>query len=314
MQPPTDNRLFDHLQVDHRKMPPAFVALAAHPSGGLPTVLIYTRTYKEHRARANLYGTRRVNAEPPLLIIGKFPEDLELARLKWPEEARENIGFNSAKFSELELSEVIFDGMPFLLTRLSESETGSRFAADRFDSLFCDLPSSKHSAIGVRPGNHLAGAAKLPEVNRRLLQLGRWIGRGLDADFAAWSPSRRLASFSFYDEIVTRYVDDGPLPILLQASFLKVGDRHFVTRGVDYFAGQEIRLVTPPDYSDAEAARHLVRVILDVATHGRINGFARSAGLVPGEILEFSPGEDNIEVEIVTGDDGAGQIAGISGN
>lgn len=239
-----------------------------------------------------------MNHEPPLLIIASLADGFDLAHLPWSEAARERISVNSAKFDELEMLEVIVDGMPFLLSRLSAMETGQKLAEERFEQLFCGLPSTGEKAVTVAPHDSLTSGRHLPEVNHRILLLGKWIGQSLAATAAAWIPSRRIASLAYFDETVSAYLDGGPFPALFQTSFSQVRAGCFQTSGLEYFAGQEIRLTAPPDYSASDMAERLIRIIDDIATHGRIDTPARSAGMVPGETLVFSPGNNLAHLDI----------------
>ena len=236
--------------------------------------------------------------EPPLLIIAPMADDLDLAALPWCETAAENISVNHAKFKNLEMVEVIVDAMPFILSRLTAAETSQQFTAEKCEPLFCDLPSSEESAIRIAIGDNLASAKHLPEVNRRLLLLGNWIGDSLAATAAAWMPSRTLTNFTYYAKTVGEYLTDGPFPSLFQISFSADRNGHFVTSGLHYFAGQEIRLTVAAGYSHAEVTERLVRIIEAIATHGKIEGPARSRGMVPGESLIYSPSNDLGHVDI----------------
>ncbi|AMO71627.1 hypothetical protein [Sphingorhabdus sp. M41] len=156
--------------------------------------------------------------EPSLLMIAPMADDLDLARLPWSEAAAEHISVNPAKFKNLEMVEVIFDAMTFLVSRLTVSETHQHLVAKKCKPLSCAPPDVGESAIGVALGENLASAGNLPEVNRRLLLLGKWIGEGLNATAAAWLPSRRLTNFSQYARAVDQYVSDGRFPAFFQTS------------------------------------------------------------------------------------------------
>ncbi len=239
-----------------------------------------------------------MSSEPPLLIIAPVADDFDLADVPWSDAARERISVNTAKFNELEMLEVIVDGMPFLLSRFTAAETGQRFAAEKFEQLFSDGPSSEDSSIGVTPRDILASARHLPEINRRMLSLGQWIGKCLTATAAAWMPSRKIASFAYFDETVGEYLADGPFPTLFQTSFSEVRTGYFVTHGLHYFTGQEIRLTAPSDYSASDATKCLVRIIDDIAINGKIDSPAQAKGIVEGETIVFSPSNDLAYLDI----------------
>jgi len=75
-----------------------------------------------------------------------------------------------------------------------------------------DTLSPTDSAIGVALTGNLTGARHLPQVNQRLLLLGKWIGESLDANAAAWMPSQTILSFVNFREAVEKYPAGGPMP------------------------------------------------------------------------------------------------------
>jgi len=153
-----------------------------------------------------------VNPEPSLLIIARLADDFDLTDLPWSETASAKISINRAKFKNLEMVEVIVDAMPFQLSRLTAAETSQRIAAMKDQWLSTDTLSPADSAIGVALTGNLTGARHLPQVNQRLLLLGKWIGESLDASAAAWMPSQTILSFVNFREAVEKYPAGGALP------------------------------------------------------------------------------------------------------
>ena len=237
--------------------------------------------------------------EPPLLVIAPIRDGFDLAHMPWSETAKERISVNSAKFDGLDMIEIIFDSMPFLLTFHTATETKKRFSDERFEALFCGPPTSYESAIAITPRDILTSGRHLPEVNHRTLLLGKWVGDSLSAISAAWIPSRRIASFAFFREVVADYLTGGPFPVTFQTSFSEVRQGCYVTKGLNYFSGQEIRLTTPPDYSASDISERLVRIIDDITTHGAIDAPSRAKGMIDGETLTFSTGDDREYLDII---------------
>ncbi|WP_417621686.1 hypothetical protein [Parasphingorhabdus sp.] len=237
--------------------------------------------------------------EPPLLILTQFPGKFDLMRLPWSQEAKARILFNSAKFEDLELAEVVIDGMTFFLSSLAPSEITQRFATERFERLCCSPPSPDDSAIGIGTRDNVSSAKHLPEVNHRLLLLGKWIGESLAATAAAWLPSRKLIGFAYFDEVAGQYLAGGPFPGLFQTSFSEDRNGCYTTTGLRYFSGQEVRLRAPPEYSAADTTERLVRIIDDLAINGKIRNPARFRGKVSGETLIFQPSDDLSHVDVI---------------
>jgi hypothetical protein len=239
-----------------------------------------------------------INPEPPLLIVAPLTDDFTLTQMPWCEAARTNISVNRAKFKNLEMVEVIVDAMPFRLSRLTAAEARRQLTAETSALTFGDLPAAAKSIIGVAPGDNVTSARHIPEVNRRLLSLGKWVGQSLAATGAAWMPSRRLVNFSTFHHAVDQYLAGGPFPTLFRTSVSEVRSGHFVTTGLHYFTGQEVRLITPEGYDLAAVSKHLARIIDNITTHGKIIRPIQSEGLVQGETLTYTPSDNLAHVEV----------------
>ena len=247
--------------------------------------------------------------QPPLLIVAPLADDLDLARLLWCDAARGNVTVNRAKFKNLDMVEVIVDAMPFLLTRLTEEETSGKLSAGTCNLPFGDQPFSGGSAIGIAPGANLACASHVPETHRRLLLLGRSIGQGLEATAAAWMPARTLGSFAWFVDTVDQYLADDRFPYPLHFAVSQVSSDQFLTRGLRYFTGQEIRLTIPPDYGLAAISERMEEIIAEVIAHGRIDGPSRSECPARGETLIYTPSESPERVDILIRRDARHNIA-----
>lgn len=237
--------------------------------------------------------------QPPLLIIAPIADDFDLAQLPWCDAAREKVSVNRAKFKNLEIAEVIVDAMPHQLTRLTADETREKLAFESRELLGGNPSLSGQSAIAVAPGDNLTSARHLPEVHRRLLLLGKWIGESLQATAAAWTPSRKLASFAWFDGAVAAYLAEDRFPSLFHTSFSEVGSDQFATKGLSYFTGQEIRLTFPSDYDRADVRERIAQIIADVAAHGLIDQPSRSESLILGETLLYRPGDNPEQIDII---------------
>jgi hypothetical protein len=160
-----------------------------------------------------------VNPEPALLIVAPVADGFDLAHIPWSRTARERISVNNDKFSELDMLEIIVDGMPFLLSHFATEETGQIFARKNFKKPSADVRISHQSAIGVTPRDILTSGQHLPEIIHRILLLGKWIGDSLAATAVILVPSSELVSFEYFDEAVKEYFEGRPLPSSLLAAF-----------------------------------------------------------------------------------------------
>lgn len=236
--------------------------------------------------------------QPPLLILAPLADEFDLAQLPWCDAAQKTVTVNQAKFTNLDMVEVIVDAMPFLLTRLTEEETSAALTLEPSDLPIRDFPSPGLSAIGVAPGANLVCARHVPESHRRLLSLGRWIGQSLNAAVAAWMPSGKLEGFASYGDMVERYLSEGRFPVPFHIAVAKVSGGRFRTKGLSHFTGQEIRLTVPPDYGPAEISDRVEEIVTELVADGRIDGPFRSKCGVRPETLIYAPGDDPDHVEM----------------
>lgn len=231
-------------------------------------------------------------SEPALLIVAPMMNGFDLAHFPWSREAGGRLVVNGAKFDDLDMLEVIVDGMQFLLSRLSAEESRRKFADENFGPLSGDLPYPDGSAIGIGPRDIVTSARHLPEINCRLLMLGQWIGTSLAATAAAWAPSGTLVHFADYDQAVRNYLAGGPFPPDFQICFSEERKGRFITRGLAYFAGREIRLSVGADYEASDVAEQLARIIDDIVTHGKIDIPGSPRTSVKRHPLSGSDGDD----------------------
>lgn len=236
-------------------------------------------------------------------------DDFDPAQLPWCDAARGNVSVNRAKFRNLEMAEVIVDAMPFLLTHLTAEETGRKLTVEPCDRLFGNLSLTGESAIGVVPGDNLASARHMPEVNRRLLLLGKWIGESLNATAAAWMPSRNLVGFGWFDNAVKQYLTEGRFPAPFHISFSEVRADQVATNGLRYFTGQEIDLHVPPHCGPNEISDRVQQISAELVAHGRIEQSSRSGDMAREEMLIYTPSDDLKQVEILIRRDANNRVA-----
>ncbi len=225
----------------------------------------------------------------PLILLAELPKDFQLSGLNLSEKNGARILFNAQKYSDLEVIEVILDGMTFTLTHLTRDETHQNLEIENLRKIFCKALPSTVSGISISLGENLSGAGHIAPVNRALMELGYMIGQDIDAQAIIWSPANQLVGFEYFGEATRQYVDGGPLPILVQVAIKDNEDQSFQTTGLSYFAGQEIFLNTPEEYTQSDSIKRLVRIAHDIATNGRIDNEVETDGLVDGERISFTP-------------------------
>jgi len=215
--------------------------------------------------------------QPPLRIIADLSEGFQLGDLSFPA----NVTVKQSKRHALDLT---IDGMTFVLTR------DEAISTSEFDHMFCDAIPETTSGLGLRSEDDVAKHTET--ANRALLALGSQIGQAIDASTIVWSPGNTLVGFEYYVEATQQYLEGGPFPSLVQVSFVESVWGALTTKGLDYFADQEIVLTTPVNYRRDEALKRAARIAHDIATNGKIDAEIKTKGLVKGETIHFNPSED----------------------
>ncbi|VAW04723.1 hypothetical protein MNBD_ALPHA04-1722 [hydrothermal vent metagenome] len=249
-----------------------------------------------------------VQITSPLILLAELPKDFQLSDLNLSGKNGERILFNTQKYSDLEVIEAILDGMAFTLTHLTRDETHQNLEIEKLSKIFCKTPRYTVSGIAISLGDNLSGGGHITPVNRALLELGYMIGQDIQAQAIIWVPANQLVGFDYFGEATRQYVDGGPLPILVQVAIKDNEDQSFQTTGLSYFAGQEIFLSAPEEYTSSDTIKRLVRIAHDIATNGRIDNEVETDGLVDGERISFTPDAEKKRVHVKIHGSGTSEI------
>jgi hypothetical protein len=172
--------------------------------------------------------------------------------------------------------ELLRDGLTFDLRGLAPGPSGARpEIVHRFDYP-ATAATAEAEVVSLRPGPHLAGGAGSAPVLRAMLALARDLTRHF-ADLVAvfWPPSRSAIGRTFFESVVTAWLEGGAFPALGLTAFEETSDGALQTIGLALWIGQEL-LIEPKLAADKIAATRLgVRLINHLVILGGLNASER---------------------------------------
>jgi len=239
-----------------------------------------------------------VQSDLPLLILADIPQPFSLTDLALSDLASDIIDLTPSQYQNLDRLRAMIGGMTFDLVRHSVQETEQSLAANGLEHIFCERPVKQLSGISIAISENIAVGKGNETINRTLLQLARHIGQSIKADSIIWQPAQLHIGFDYFVGAIEHYIAGGPFPVLVQIAISATPEGEMQTRGLSYFAGQEIRMSAPTNYAANEVVKRLVRIAHDIATNGRIEEESEQDGFIPGETLTIIPDEDGQSVEI----------------
>lgn len=104
-----------------------------------------------------------------------------------------------------------------------------------------------------------------------------------------WGPAALWSDARMFRDAVAELLTSGMPPVLHQVAFRRAAAGRVRTRGLSYFAGQEIEAILP-DAMDVQAAvRRLARLAMDAMLNGPYDRPSEIAGLEAGEHIRLLP-------------------------
>jgi hypothetical protein len=138
-----------------------------------------------------------------------------------------------------------------------------------------------------------AGGARA-EATRELLKLTCLAADTLGATHFYWSPAALWSEIAALRTAVSEMLSSGMPPVLHLVAFLTDASGHVATRGLGYFAGQELAVVQAGGLGRADQVRRLARLAIDMMANGPISGKRRFPGLSSGETVAVDPAEGGL--------------------
>lgn len=127
---------------------------------------------------------------------------------------------------------------------------------------------------------------------QRLCAVVALLAELVNADLVYWSPAALWSSAPMLAEAVKVMERQGLPPLLHLVAFraaATTAELRLTSRGLDWFAGHEIRLITPSSLSATEALRRAARLAVDAMLHNGLEGPMTVDGIEAGEKLTIGP-------------------------
>jgi hypothetical protein len=193
--------------------------------------------------------------------------------------------------------ELLASGLAFELIGLAPApatqlpEINRRFGmADHVDLTDCE-------AITLVPGSHIAaGCAMIPLV-RAMMGLAADLALALPAKAIVWHPSGSLMDTVYFTRVIVSWLSGGPFPSSGLTTIEELAGGGAVSRGLRFFAGQEILVEPFTGDASGETARLAAIVVNHVIRHGRITGLQELSG-PEGETMVVEPSFDGHQVRV----------------
>ncbi|NBB24590.1 hypothetical protein GVM20_05585 [Porphyrobacter sp. SLTP] len=158
--------------------------------------------------------------------------------------------------------EMVRDGLTFDLTGLAPGpESPLPELRQRFD--LPGLPDlGDHEAMTLRPGPHIAAAAKSMPVIRTMMALACDLVRQFDDLLAVgWEPAGSVMGRRFFESVTTAWLDSGPFPALGLTAFVEAPDGALHSVGLAFWIDRELRIEPPLSADRVAATRLAIRLV-----------------------------------------------------
>lgn len=206
-----------------------------------------------------------------------------------------------ASAGEEDWLELVIDGMTFDLTGLAPADPieDAQYTF-RFD---CppDLLETRHDALRLAPGPHIAEGAGMLPIVRGHAALGALLAGALGGVSAVgWAPAAVLMGVGYFRSVIEAWLGGGPFPALALTAFRPTIDDGLQSVGLAHFTGQEVRL-EPPLVADRTAATRLgVRLVNLLVGVGRLEKPDLVTG-PDGAMLRLEPSPNGRFVRVFPG-------------
>ncbi len=157
--------------------------------------------------------------------------------------------------------------------------------------------SGIQSSIAIGMGDMVKTDPPIPPVAAGLLNLGADICADLPANLVHWMPAELTSGPEFFLEAMREYGNGGAFPALPLVRFEESEGGAILTKGLHWFARQEVRFETEK-LDEAAAVKRMVRILHDIVHNGPIAEAMQVAGLEAEEELRLLPKADGSLVEV----------------
>lgn len=192
--------------------------------------------------------------------------------------------------------ELLINGLTFDLAGLSPSVSAEVPVMERQFGVTFDPAHFQFEAITIAPGQHIeAGRAMLP-LMRSLLGIAAGMALQLPVKAVCWHPAGSWMEPNYFTRIVVSWLAGGVFPALGLTAVEATG-KGVESAGLDFFAGQEVRVEASPGQPHAETVKLAVRVIDHIIRNGPVLTLSELQGPA-GEALLAEPSYDGRQVRV----------------
>lgn len=228
---------------------------------------------------------------PAYLLLKESVEIEAVAALSEQDEAFSvsHIPDNAKNWAEL-----LFDGLTFDLTGLSDEKLPIPDAMHQFDLDISAIPNCHMLAVSVGP--HISAAGNMPAILRAQMQLLSALCGLPNVLAVGWAPARSVMSPKYFKRVVDNWLSDGPFPALGLTALERVQGPALRSVGLTYITGQEIEVAHAEGEQDI-AAKLALRVIDYLVDAGPLKKEQTIKG--PGEgllLLSHTKGDGVVQV------------------
>ncbi len=153
-------------------------------------------------------------------------------------------------------------------------------------------------AISLAPGPHLEGGENLLPVIRVLCGLGATLAQLAGVQAVCWEPAKSWMEPQYFIRTITDWLGGGAFPALGLTSLERESNGTFVSHGLDFLIGQELRFEPDRDLPPAAAARIAVRLIHQLVEGGAITS-ACDLVCPDGKNLSAVPVRDGRQLRVI---------------
>lgn len=164
--------------------------------------------------------------------------------------------------------EILSSGLTFDLRGLAPGDPKTAHEADYRYGWQGDDGIRQGEAVHLLPSAHIAAGAALPPVVRAMMSLAANLVLHFPVIGVGWVPSGTLMEPAFFSRMALNWLSGGAFPALGLTALVIADDGSVSSRGLAWFAGQEMQLAPRPNEAPGDAMKLAVRVVDYLARHG----------------------------------------------
>lgn len=166
--------------------------------------------------------------------------------------------------------EVLTSGLTFDVGGMAPARAILPPAMEHQFGLSQDAEKFDFEAVTIVPGAHIAGGSAMLPVVRTLIGLAAGLAAPLSARVVCWHPAGSWMEAGYFGRIAVNWLSGGAFPALGLTAVRAQPDGIVESSGLDFFAGQEVRVEPVADEPRSESVKLAVRIIDYIARHGAL--------------------------------------------